>query len=78
MPMPPPRASTELKGGRRRRAEVDQIVRALRAEGPADNDELARRVAAQYWDKKRYDQSLTWALSQGLINRDADGRLTAV
>lgn len=78
MPTPPPRASTELTGGKRRQREAEQVVRALQAEGPADKVELARRVGASYWDDERFDQSLTWAVGKELINRDADGRLSAV
>ena len=77
MPKPQSRADGELAGGQRRRREADQLVRALRAEGPADEEELARRVAAVYWDEDRFGQALTWAVGKNLINRDADGRLSA-
>lgn len=77
MPKQSSRPDTELAGGQRRRRETDQIVRALRAEGPASKEELATRVAATYWEEERFDQCLTWALGKGLITKDADGRLSA-
>lgn len=77
MPKQPPEDKTELAGGQRRRREADQLVRALRAEGPTAQDELSRRVAAVYWDEERFGQALTWAVGKGLISRDANGQLSA-
>lgn len=77
MPKQQSRPDSELAGGQRRRRESDQVVRALRAEGPASKEELATRVGATYWEGDRFDQCLTWALGKGLITQDADGRLSA-
>ena len=77
MPMPPPKPSAEPRGDTRVRAEVDQIVRALRAEGATDAAGLEGRVGARYWDAGRFASALTAAVADGLVVRGPGGRLAA-
>ena len=75
MPMPPPKASTEGRRDRQVFHEMGQIVRALEESGPCEPDELATLVGARYWEAGRYDRALAFAVADGLVVRDADGRL---
>jgi hypothetical protein len=72
--MPPPRASSE---GRDRRVEHEilQILRALHAEGPQSEPDLARLVGAPYWDPGRFAHAVSVAANDGRILRDEWGRL---
>ena len=74
-PMPPPRASTE---GRDRRVEqeIAQILRALHAEGPQSESDLAKLVGAPFWEPGRFPHALTVAASDGRVLRDEWGRLS--
>lgn len=74
MPMPPPPASSE---GRDRRVEheVLQILRALHAEGPQSEPDLARLVGAPFWDPGRFAHAISVAANDGRILRDEWGRL---
>ncbi len=74
MPMPPPRASSE---GRDRRVEHEilQVLRALHAEGPQSEPDLARLVGAPYWDPGRFAHAISVAANDGRILRDEWGRL---
>lgn len=78
MPMPPPKASTESRRDRHAFHEMGQIVRALGAEGPQTPEKLATMVGASYWEPLRFDRALAYALSDGLVVRDADGLLHVV
>jgi predicted transcriptional regulator len=75
MPMPPPKATTVKRTGARRREQVRQIVRALRAEGELSRDELARLVGAPYWKPGHFDRALQTAIAEGLVETTEDGRL---
>jgi len=75
MPMPPPKASTEGRRDRQVFHEMGQILRALEESGPREPDELAQLVGARYWEAGRYDRALAFAVADGLVVRDADGRL---
>lgn len=78
MPMPPPKASTEGKRDRQIFHEMGQIVRALEAEGPQTPERLAEIVGARYWEQKRFDRALAFAVADGLVVRTADGNLSVV
>ena len=77
MPMPPPKASTEGKRDRHVFHEMGQIVRALETEGPLAPDDLQRTVGGHYWEHDRFDRALAFAVSDGLVYRTQDGRLSA-
>jgi hypothetical protein len=78
MPMPPPKASTESRRDRQVFHEMGQIVRALEDLGPMPPDELQQVVGAAYWEHGRFDRALALAAADGLVVRDADGRLQAL
>lgn len=78
MPMPPPKATTESHRDRQVFHEMGQIVRALEDRGAMQPDELQRTVGAAYWEHGRFDHALALAAADGLVVRDADGRLQAV
>lgn len=77
MPMPPPKASTEGPRDRQVFHEMGQIVRALEATGPQTPDDLAAQVGATYWESGRFERALTYAVSDGLVFRTAEGTLSA-
>lgn len=77
MPMPPPKPSTEGPRDRHVFHEMGQIVRALEANGPQTTDDLAGLVGASYWEANRYEHALAFALSDGLVVKQADGTLSA-
>ncbi|TQL68949.1 hypothetical protein FB381_2850 [Nocardioides albertanoniae] len=74
MPMPPPRP-TGRPHDRQTVHEVGQIVRALKEEGPLTAEELATLVGARFWKGHRFDRALNYAVGDGVVVRDADGRL---
>jgi hypothetical protein len=78
MPMPPPKPSTEGRRDRQVFHEMGQIVRALEAEGPQTPEALATIVGARFWESDRYESALAFCVADGLVMRDADGRLNAV
>jgi len=78
MPMPPPKATTESPRDRQVFHEMGQIVRALEHQGPRAPDELSQLVGAPYWEPGRFDRALSFALADGLVVRNAEGRLQAV
>jgi hypothetical protein len=78
MPMPPPKATTESPRDRQVLHEMGQIVRALEDRGPQPPDELRGLVGASYWEKGRFDRALALAAADGLVVRDAEGRVQAV
>jgi len=55
---------------------MGQMVRALRAEGPQTPDALEHLLGARFWETGRFDRALTFALADGLVVRDQDGRLS--
>jgi hypothetical protein len=74
MPMPPPKPSVEGRRDRQVKHEIDQILRALRDEGPQSSEHLARLVGAPYWDSGRFEKAVTFAVSDGLVMQMNDGR----
>jgi hypothetical protein len=74
MPMPPPKPSVEGPRDRQVKHEIDQIVRALRNEGPQSSEDLARLVGAPYWDSGRFEKAVMFAVSDGLVVQMNDGR----
>lgn len=77
MPMPPPKPSVEGPHDRQVTHEMDQIVRALRAEGPLTPDALEHAVGARYWDPGRFDRAMMFALADGRVLRIQDGRFAS-
>ncbi len=74
MPMPPPKPSTEGPRDRQVKHEMDQIVRALRHQGPQSSEALAGLVGAPYWDTGRFERAIMFAVSDGLVVQLNDGR----
>ena len=77
MPMPPPRASTAGTPGGNVKREIDQLVRALRSEGPQGKAELETLVGARFWEQGKFSRALDRAVSRGRIKQLPDGRLEA-
>ena len=77
MPMPPPKPSTEGRRDRQVFHEMGQLVRAVEANGPMRPEELATLVGASYWEQDRFDRALAFAVADGLLVLDGDGRLQA-
>jgi hypothetical protein len=77
MPMPPPKATTEGPRDRQVVHEMGQLVRALEHEGPQTPEELERLVGATYWEGRRFERALAFAVADGLVTRTADDRLQA-
>ncbi len=78
MPMPPPKPSTEGIRDRQVTHEMQQIMRALHANGPQDARSLAELVGASYWDADRFDRALALNVADGRVVRLSDGRVQAV
>ncbi|RYP83405.1 hypothetical protein EKO23_19090 [Nocardioides guangzhouensis] len=78
MPMPPPKASTEGPRDRQVFHEMGQIVRALEANGPQDQEALARLVGAPYWESARFDRALALVVADGLVTHSPNGLLHPV
>ncbi len=55
--------------------EVGQVVRALEANGPCTEEELAVLLGAPYWEHNRYHRVLTFMRSDGLLAQDEAGVL---
>jgi hypothetical protein len=77
MPMPPPNPTTDGRSDPQTRHEVQQVVRALRAEGPIAPGDLEAALGARYWDEGRFDHALAVAVAEGLVRRAPDGSLAA-
>jgi hypothetical protein len=77
-PMPPPKASTEGPRDRHVHYEIGQIVRAVQARGPQTPEDLRALVGADYWEHQRFDRALAFAVADGMLTRQGDGRLAAV
>lgn len=57
--------------------EVGQVMRALEANGPRTEEELAVLVGAAYWERNRFHAALDFARDHGLVLQSASGLLTA-
>lgn len=57
--------------------EVGQVVRALEANGPSTEEELAVLVGAAYWERNRFRVALDFARDNGMVLRRESGLLTA-
>ncbi|MFP5252513.1 MAG: hypothetical protein ACLGH4_01805 [Actinomycetes bacterium] len=55
--------------------EVGQMVRALEANGPSTDEELALLVGAAYWERNRFRAALAFARESGLIHRQPSSKL---
>jgi hypothetical protein len=53
--------------------EVGQMMRALEANGPRTEEELALLVGAPYWERNRFQRALGFMLGDGLLERDRGG-----
>ena len=73
MPMPPPRPSTEGHRDRHVEHEIGQLTRALAVNGPQQPGALAAIVGAEYWEPGRFEAALSFAVSDGVVHRSADG-----
>jgi hypothetical protein len=73
MPMPPPKPTTEGPRDRHVNHEIEQIVRALRTEGPQNSEQLAQLVGARFWEEGRFEKAMTLAASDGLVLQRNDG-----
>jgi hypothetical protein len=76
--MPPPKATSESPRDRQVSHEISQIVRALNTEGAQEQGALRTLVGADFWDADRFDRALALAVADGLVVRDAEGRLQTV
>jgi len=56
--------------------EVGQVMRALEANGPRTEEELAVLVGAAYWERNRFRAALDFARDQGMVLQNASGLLT--
>lgn len=56
--------------------EVGQVVRALEANGPRTEEELAVLVGAPYWERNRFRAALDFARDSGMV-RQTRGLLAA-
>jgi hypothetical protein len=57
--------------------EVGQVMRALEANGPSTEEELAMLVGAPYWERNRFRRALSLMLGDGLVERDNAGLIRA-
>jgi hypothetical protein len=57
--------------------EVGQVMRALEANGPRTEEELAVLVGAPYWERNRFRRALSLMLGDGLVERDRGGLIRA-
>ncbi len=56
--------------------EVGQVVRALEANGPMTEEELALLVGAAYWERNRFRAALEFARAHGMVLQSPSGLLT--
>ncbi|KRF34785.1 hypothetical protein [Nocardioides sp. Soil805] len=77
MPMPPPNPTTDGRSDPQTRHEVQQVVRALREEGPAPVTRLEEVLGARFWDDGRFEHAVAVALTEGLVRRGTDGALAS-
>ena len=57
--------------------EVGQVMRALEANGPRTEEELALLVGAPYWERNRFQRALSLMIDDGLVERDRGGLIRA-
>ena len=57
--------------------EVGQVMRALEANGPKTEEELALLVGAPYWERNRFQRALSLMIDDGLVERDRGGLIRA-
>jgi hypothetical protein len=57
--------------------EVGQVVRALEANGPRTEEELAVLVGAPYWERHRFRAALDYASDCGMVHRASGGLIAA-
>ncbi len=55
--------------------EIGQLARALEANGPRTEEELALLVGAPYWERRRFQHALHLMLDDGMLRRDGSGLL---
>lgn len=67
---------TALRMDRHVLHEVGQIMRALEANGPRTEEELAVLVGAAYWERNRFRAALDFAREHGMVLQNASGLLT--
>jgi hypothetical protein len=53
--------------------EVGQVMRALEANGPRTEEELALLVGAPYWERDRFRRVLGFMFGDGLVVRGQGG-----
>ena len=73
----PDRFRTEVVMDRHVLHEVGQVIRALEANGPRTEEELAVLVGAPYWERDRFRRALSYMLDDGLVQRDQRGLIRA-
>lgn len=56
--------------------EVGQVMRALEANGPRTEEELAVLVGAAYWERNRFRAALDFARDNGMVQQQSSGLLT--
>jgi hypothetical protein len=66
-------ARTEIVMDRHVLHEVGQVMRALEANGPSTEEELALLVGAPYWERNRFQRALSMMLGDGLLERESSG-----
>ena len=73
----PKGSRTEVAMDRHVLHEVGQVIRALEANGPRTEEELAVLVGAPYWERDRFRRALSYMLGDGLVHRDQRGLIRA-
>ena len=68
---------TEVAMDRHVLHEVGQVIRALEANGPRTEEELAVLVGAPYWERDRFRRALSYMMGDGLVERDRRGLIRA-
>ncbi|HEX4977637.1 MAG TPA: hypothetical protein VFV40_07195 [Nocardioides sp.] len=71
------KTSTTIPMDRHVLHEVGQVMRALEANGPRTEEELAVLVGAAYWERNRFRDALAFARESGMVRRQSSGLLTA-
>jgi hypothetical protein len=77
MPMPPPNPTTDGRSDPQTSHEVQQVVRALRAEGPRPLPELEQVIGARFWDDGHFEHAVAVAVAEGLVRRTPGGSLSS-
>lgn len=66
-------SGTEVVMDRHVLHEVGQVMRALEANGPRTEEELALLVGAPYWERNRFQRVLKYLICDGMLRRDVTG-----